>query len=133
MAESAGHLQTQARAFGAERGEQRHHALAGEVLGQAQAQHALAVLGAQRFAGFLAELQDAPRIAEQPFAGLGGQDLPLAAVEQAATEVLLQAQDLLADGGLGEVQVLGGAGEVAGVHHHDKAAQQGWVEHSDSH
>ncbi|MNR55253.1 hypothetical protein D3C85_1755830 [compost metagenome] len=91
------------------------------------------MLVAQHLAGFLAELENTPGIAEQTLAFLGGQHLALAAIQQAAVELLFQAQHVLADGGLGEVQLFGGAGEVAGVHHADQAAQEDGIEHHDSH
>lgn len=79
------------------------------------------------------EPQQAPRVAKQALAFLGRQDLPLAAVEQAATEVLFEADDLLADGGLGQVQVFAGAGEVAGVDNADEGTEQDQIEHAHSH
>ena len=66
--------------------------------------------------------EDAPRVGQQAFTLGGGDHMALVAVEQLAAGDVFQAADLLAHGGLGQVQALGGAGEVAALHHGDKAA-----------
>ncbi|MNN25771.1 hypothetical protein D3C81_1392580 [compost metagenome] len=86
----------------------------------------------QGIAGFQVQGQDAPGVAKQAFTFKGRTYLPLAAVEHGAAQALLQTAQLLADRGLGEVQALGGAGEVAGIDHGHEAAQQYWIKHRHS-
>ncbi len=133
MAETALDLQAQSRTLFGEARQHRHQHFAGEVFRHAEAQHAVAMGRAEGLAGLVREPQQAPRVAKQTLAFLGRQNLPLAAVEQAATEVLFEADDLLADGGLGQVQVFAGAGEVAGVDNADEGTEQDQIEHAHSH
>jgi hypothetical protein len=77
--------------------------------------------------------QQAARVAEQAVAFFRRQYLALAAVEQAAVQLLLKPQDLLADGRLRQVQMLGRAREVARIDHRDKAAQQDKIDHLETH
>lgn len=114
---------------GGEGGQQRHQAFGGEVLGHPQAQHTGAFQVAHGVARLFLQGEQAPRIAQQALAFDRGHHAALAAVEQAAAGVVFQAAQLLADGGLGEVQALGGAGEVAAVGHCHEAAQELRVEH----
>ena len=53
-----------------------------------------------------------------------GHHLATGSVEQGAAQLLLQAAHLLAQGGLGEVDTLGGAGKAAGFDDGDEALQQ---------
>ncbi len=133
MAETALDLQAQSRTLFGEARQHRHQHFAGEVFRHAEAQHAVAMGRAEGLAGLVREPQQAPRVAKQTLAFLGRQNLPLAAVEQAATEVLFEADDLLADGGLGQMQVFAGAGEVAGVDNADESTEQDQIEHAHSH
>ncbi|MDT4869647.1 hypothetical protein FQZ97_1046880 [compost metagenome] len=84
---------------------------------------------AQHLGRFLLQGEDAPGIAQQLFAFGRGHHLALAAVQQATAEAFLQPAQLLADGGLGQVQAFGGAGEVAAVGHRHEAAQEEGIEH----
>jgi hypothetical protein len=80
--------------------------------------------------------QNAPRIGEQPFAGVRQCHAPAAtavAREQRATERMLKPLDLLTDGGLGPVNALARAGKAAGVDNGDKTAQQVEIEHKNIH
>src|SRR5207247_7738017 len=47
-------------------------------------------------------------------------------------DILLQPLDLLADGRLGAVDALAGAGEAAGIDHRNEAAQQVEIEHANA-
>ncbi|CRM87602.1 hypothetical protein [Pseudomonas sp. 22 E 5] len=67
--------------------------------------------------------EDAPRVGQQTLALRRGHHAALVTVEQLARHRVFQTADLLADGGLGQVQALGGAGEIAAIHHGDKTAQ----------
>lgn len=133
MREAAFHFEAQPRAFARKAGNQRHQRTAAEVFRHAQAQHPLGVLGAQRLTGFVGQPQQPPGVAEQAVALFRGQHLALAAVQQAAVQLLLEPQDLLADGRLRQVQVFGCAREVARIHHGDKAAQQDQIDHLETH
>ncbi|MCY1304182.1 hypothetical protein D9M70_539280 [compost metagenome] len=59
--------------------------------------------------------------------------MALRAVQQAAVEIVFQADHVLADRGLGQVQVFGRPGEIARVHNRDEAAQQDRIKHCNSH
>ena len=129
VAEAAFDLHAQQRMGGLHGRQRGHQGRAHEFFGSAQAQHRAGLRGGYAGAGFLGQAQDAARIPEQTLAFLGGQDMALAAVQQLAAEPVLQAQHVLADGGLGQVQVFGRAGEVACVHDGDETAQQDGIEH----
>ena len=75
--------------------------------------------------------QDAPGIGQQALALHRGHHPALVAVQQLAAQALFQAPYLLAHRGLGEVQALGGAGEVLTLGHRDKTAQQHGIQHAD--
>jgi len=79
------------------------------------------------------QCQDAPCIGQQPLAFGSGDHTALVAVQQLARHRFFQPPDLLAHGGLGQVQALGGAGEIAAIHHRDKTAQQHRIEHARHH
>ena len=80
-------------------------------------------------AGFFGERQQPPRIGQQPLAGFGRRHVLAGAVEQRLADIVFQPLDLLADGGLGAVDALAGAGETAGIDHRDETAQQFQIEH----
>ncbi len=80
------------------------HSQAQRVMGAAVESAALASAG---------QRQDAARIAQQPLAIVGQPHAAPAAGEQWPTGGALQPADLLADGGLGAVDPLPGAGEAA--------------------
>lgn len=82
----------------------------------------------QRLEHFIVQCQQAPGISQQGLAGIGGQHIAIAALKQALPDHLLQAADLLADGGLGGMQASGGRGETAAVGHRDNGPQQVEVE-----
>nr|WP_258349538.1 hypothetical protein [Saccharopolyspora gregorii] len=67
--------------------------------------------------------QDLLGVAEELPARRGGPDLPGGAVDQLHAEDLLQLRDGAAQRGLGDQQVLGGAGERAAPHHRDERPQ----------
>ncbi|CFP55821.1 Uncharacterised protein [Bordetella pertussis] len=133
VAQAAVEFQPQQRIARQQRREHGHQRRAHEVLRRAQPQHGVALGRGHAFARLVGQPQDAARIAQQALAFLGGQHVALAAVQQPAAQVFLQADHVLADRGLGQVQVFAGAREVAGIHHRDEAAQQYGIEHRVSH
>jgi hypothetical protein len=60
----------------------------------------------------LAEVEDALGVVAQNFAGIGKAGGATAAHKQALADPILQAADGEADGGLGAVELVGGAGEA---------------------
>ena len=77
------------------------------------------------------QLVDDPlRPRQQVAAGLGQQHLAAGPVEEAGGQLLLQAGDALADGGLGEEEVFGRLGEGALAGHLDKGAQAGEISYN---
>ena len=131
--QAAGDLQAHPWVGHYKRREQRHQALGGKIFGHAQAQHAVALLVDQHIGGFFVECQDAPRIGQQALALDRRHHPALIPVEQAAADTVFQAAQLLADRRLGQVQALGGAGEIRAIHDGDKTAQQHGIEHGHHH
>ena len=82
---------------------------------------------------FLGERQQPPRIGQQPLAGFRRRHVLRRPIEQRPADIVLQPLDLLADGRLGAVDALPGAGEAAGVDHRDETAQQLQIEHASLH
>jgi hypothetical protein len=64
-------------------------------------------------AGLLTLAQDAVAVAQQQVAGLGELGLAPPPVEQGNIQLLLQILDLQTDGGLGDVETVGGLLETA--------------------
>ena len=133
VGEAAFYFQTQARALARKAGNERHQRAAAEVFRHAQAQHAAGVFGAERLARFVGQAQQTACVAKQAVAFFRRQHLALAAVKQAAVQLLLEPQDLLADSRLRQVQMLGRTREVACIDHRDKAAQQHKINHLKTH
>ncbi|MNT52999.1 hypothetical protein D3C72_1900610 [compost metagenome] len=127
MAEIALHLQPDLRVLAGEGRQRRGHGPGGEVLRHPQAQR-LARL-AQLLLGLGQQRQDAACQAQQGLPRYRGHHLASAPVQQRAAELLLEAPHLLADGGLGQVDALTGAGEAAGLYDGDKTAQQLGIQH----
>ncbi len=66
--------------------------------------------------GVLGVGDDPPGQREQRLPGVGEGDVAARAAEQVGAQLPFQGLDLLGQRGLGDVHLLGGAGEVAGVH-----------------
>jgi hypothetical protein len=78
------------------------------------------VHGADAGAGHLQAAYGLPRRLDQGLARLGEDHAAADAVEEGAAQVLLQRADGLGEGGLGDVERLGGAVEAAVVHDGEK-------------
>ena len=124
MAQATFDFQAYPRTLVNEAAERFGQHVARQVFRHAQAQRPLRLHRAEGLARFFVQAQQAPGKTQQAFAVLGRPDLSLTAVQQAHPQVLLQPDDLLADGRLGQVQALRRTGEVAGFDHADKTAQQ---------
>ena len=80
-------------------------------------------------ASFFLELQQSPRIAEQHLAVIGQRHRSCGAAKQRPFGFKLEPLDLLADGRLGEIQLLGGAMKAAAFGDRDKRAKQFKFQH----
>ncbi len=80
----------------------------------------------------IVEPKELPRRAEQPFPFLSEAERAGRSREYGASQLVLQAFDLQADGRLGAAQAVAGAGEAAGFGNGDEAPQQVEVESSGS-
>ncbi|MCY1430695.1 hypothetical protein D9M71_466460 [compost metagenome] len=78
----------------------------------------------QRLMQLVVERQHAPGVTEHRLAGIGGQHVAVAALQQAVPGQLLEAAELLADGGLRRVQPPGRGGEAAAVGHRHQCPEQ---------
>ena len=67
------------------------------------------------------------------FSGLAEAGLPVVCIETRHTKAFLKALDLHAYGGLGPVELAGGAGERAAVGHCHESLQQLWIEERYAH
>jgi hypothetical protein len=121
-AQAAADLQAHCRVVQAKAREHGHQALGGEIFRYPEAQDFFAALVDQHIAGLFMQRQDAPGVGQQPLALHRGHHPALVTVQQLAAQALFQAPHLLAHSGLGEVQALGGAGEVLAVGDRDKTA-----------
>ena len=77
-------------------GEELGQPVGGEVLRDAEPQHAFAARLGDDFAGFLFEREYAPRVGEQSLALFGRRDLLAIPVQQRIAERFLEPPDLLA-------------------------------------
>ncbi len=68
--------------------------------------------GADGLDGLVDAQQDGPGLDEKDFAGLGERERFAGAAEEPDAEFLLEVADLAAERRLGDVQALGGAGDV---------------------
>ena len=104
--------------------EGRGHRRVDQVLGHADAQRRGAGRIAQRRLRLLLQGEDPAGIGQQPFAGGRGHDRPRGPVDQGGADLFLQPRELLADGGLGHAQAVGGGGEALRVDDADEGTQQ---------
>ena len=65
---------------------------------------------------------DPPGVDQELLPGVAEADRPGVANEQGDAQLLFQIDDLLGEGGLGEVEVFGGGGDAARLRHLDKIA-----------
>ena len=91
--------------------------------GGAHAARGLALPSGQAVAQRVGLVEDAPRIVEGGLARLRQPHPPLRPDEEGLAELLLEGLDLVAHRRLGEIEPLGGAGEVEGVGDFPKRAQ----------
>ncbi len=75
------------------------------------------------FFGLCQQRQNAAGQPQQFFPLRRCDHLTASTIEQRAAKLLLKAADLLADGGLGQMDPFTGAGKAAGVDNGDKTAQ----------
>ncbi|MNJ17509.1 hypothetical protein D3C77_117900 [compost metagenome] len=131
MAKTALHLQPHLGVLPGESRQHRRHGAGGKILRHPEAQglaglpHPLPRPGQQP--------QDAARQPQQLLPLGRGHHLAAGSVEQRATELLLEAAHLLADGGLGQVHPLAGTGETAGLDDGNKALQQVGIQQGSLH
>jgi hypothetical protein len=71
-------------------------------------------------------------VADQGLAGIGEADVPVIAVQKAGARFLLERRDLLADGGLREVERVSGSRERALLGNLAKDPQSLYVKHKTS-
>ena len=112
-------------------GELRQQCLRQVVRARRQPEPQLAGLAAGVAAGDLLggghRIDRGPRRCEHRGAGLGQLHLRPGPIEQPHAELVLEARDLLAERGLGDVQALGGAAEVQFVREGDERPEKPWV------
>src|SRR4029077_12796755 len=120
-AQPATHIEADPRPGAGEIRQQLGQAIGGEVLGDAEANDAVAGWARQAVTRLLLERQDPARVGEKALALLGRRRLPAVPVQQGIAQALFQAFDLLAHSGLRAVDASARARNPAGVDNGNEA------------